>query len=145
MTIAAHCASLSMSERSLCEAGLPPSWACKHDAAERVQRSLQERYGQDYRPEALCTRRKKLLWHHSNKDPAVCRPAYYGSWSKSMYASHQYSHHQHSLLQSFAEVSHWPSLAIVHFLSHCMSAEPPRSGRRVGTLLASTGWHPCCA
>ncbi|KAL3132337.1 hypothetical protein ABBQ32_008915 [Trebouxia sp. C0010 RCD-2024] len=62
--------------------GLPPTWACRQDASERVQRSLQERYGQDYRPEALHTRRRKLLWHCSHRDPAVCGPAYYGSWCK---------------------------------------------------------------
>ncbi|KAL0034990.1 hypothetical protein WJX79_004632 [Trebouxia sp. C0005] len=62
--------------------GLPPSWACKANAVEKVQQSLQERYGQDYRPDALRTWRKKLLWHSSKHNSQENGPAYYGSWSK---------------------------------------------------------------
>ncbi|DBA98101.1 TPA: hypothetical protein ACH3X1_014721 [Trebouxia sp. C0004] len=62
--------------------GLPPSWACKANAVEQVQQSLQERYGQDYRPDALRTWRKKLLWHSSKHNSQESGPAYYGSWSK---------------------------------------------------------------
>jgi len=49
---------------------------------EKVQQSLQERYGQDYRPDALRTWRKKLLWHSSKHNSQESGPAYYGSWSQ---------------------------------------------------------------
>lgn len=59
-------------------AGLPPTWARKKDAVHILQRALEEKYGQDYRPEHLPLWRRKLLFHQSGNRSH----AFYGSFSK---------------------------------------------------------------